>query len=91
MDDSGSKERPVFVGLGHELGHSRKMDLREQSYDKGSGRPSTTPPSETNSIANENANREEHGLKKNLLLSRKVEKVKNEDSNFSSVFSLVVL
>jgi hypothetical protein len=61
-DAKGSNKRPPYVGLGHEAGHCRAMDLGKQSYDSGSGRPGTTPPSETHSIANENMIRKEHKL-----------------------------
>ena len=61
-DAKGSNQRPGYVGLGHELGHARAMDTGKQSYDKGSGKPGTTPPSEVHSVANENMIRAEHDL-----------------------------
>jgi len=61
-DEAGNSTRPPFVGLAHELGHARAIDIREQSYDKGSGEPGTTPPSELHSMANENMVRKEHEL-----------------------------
>jgi hypothetical protein len=61
-DAKGSTERPAYVGLGHELGHARAMDTGQQSYDKGSGKPGTTPPGEVHSVANENMIRAEHGI-----------------------------
>jgi uncharacterized protein RhaS with RHS repeats len=61
-DDNGSTERPAFVALGHELGHSRSMDLGNQSYKYGKRVEGTTPRSEIHSMANERAIRDEHGL-----------------------------
>jgi len=62
-DSTGSKKRPPFVGLGHELGHAEAIDNGTQSYDKGSEEKGTTPPSEKNSMKRENQIRKEHGLK----------------------------
>jgi RHS repeat-associated protein len=62
MDANGNKTRPEYVGLGHELGHARAIDQGEQSYDKGDGKPGTTPPSETHALPNENMIRREHNL-----------------------------
>jgi len=64
VDANGSDQRPPFVGLAHELGHARAMDLGKQSGDDGSRQPGTTPPSERHSVANENMVRKEHGLPK---------------------------
>lgn len=61
-DTTGSTTRPAFVGLAHEFGHARAIDLGEQSYDMGSGKPGTTPPSELHSMANENMVRQENGI-----------------------------
>jgi len=61
-DEKGSTTRPTFVGLTHEMGHARAIDLGKQSYDKGTKEPGTTPPSELHSMANENMVRKEHGL-----------------------------
>lgn len=62
MDANGNTARPEYVALGHELGHARAVDQGVQSYDKGSGKPGTTPPSEIHSMANENMIRREHNL-----------------------------
>jgi RHS repeat-associated protein len=62
MDANGSTTRPSYVGLGHEMGHSEGFNNGTQVFDRGSGTPGTTPPSETNSIARENQIRSEHGL-----------------------------
>lgn len=61
-DSNGSYQRPPFVGLGHEMGHSEAFDQGTQSFDRGSKAPGTTPPSETNSILRENEIRGEHGI-----------------------------
>ncbi len=62
MDAHGNKTRPEYVGVAHEFGHARAIDLGVQSYDKGDGKPGTTPPSEVHAMANENMVRSEHGL-----------------------------
>ncbi len=62
IDVNGSNQRPAFIGLAHELGHSRALDIGKQSMDYGSGTPGTTPPAEKHSLANENMIRSEHGL-----------------------------
>ena len=81
-DDRGSSTRPPFVGLGHELGHARAMDLGRQSYDRGSGAPGTTPPREVNSLANENAIRRENGLPaRNSYYSSSGRASKNQTTN----------
>jgi hypothetical protein len=61
-DANGSRTRPAYVGLAHEFGHARAIDIGKQSYDMGSGKPGTTPPSEIHSMANENMVRKEHDL-----------------------------
>ncbi|GAP66772.1 RHS repeat-associated core domain protein [Mizugakiibacter sediminis] len=61
-DANGSRVRPAYVGLAHELGHARAIDIGRQSYDMGSGKPGTTPPSEIHSMANENMVRQEQNL-----------------------------
>lgn len=61
-DANGSRVRPPYVGLAHEFGHARAIDIGKQSYDMGSGKPGTTPPSEIHSMANENMVRKEHDL-----------------------------
>jgi hypothetical protein len=61
-DATGSTSRPEFVGVAHELGHAGAIDQGVQSYDKGDGKPGTTPPSEVHSMANENMVRQEHDV-----------------------------
>lgn len=61
-DVHGNTSRPEYVGVAHEFGHARAIDLGVQSYDKGDGKPGTTPPSEVQAMANENMVRSEHGL-----------------------------
>ncbi len=61
-DSSGSKERPTYVGLSHELGHSESFDNGTQVFDKGTGKDGTTPPAESNSLKRENDVRKENGL-----------------------------
>lgn len=61
-DATGNTARPDFVALAHELGHARAIDQGKQSYDKGTGQPGTTPPSETHSMADENMVRQEHNI-----------------------------
>jgi len=61
-DANGSSARPPFVGLAHELGHARAMDIGKQSLDRGTKQPGTTGPNETHSMANENMVRREHGI-----------------------------
>lgn len=61
-DAAGSNARPPYVGLGHEMGHSEAIDAGSQTFDRGSGSPGTTPPSEINSIRRENQIRRENGL-----------------------------
>jgi RHS repeat-associated protein len=61
-DENGGYERPIFVGLAHELGHAKAMDNGTQSYDVGTGEQGTTPPSEQESMAVENMVRKEHDL-----------------------------
>ena len=62
MNEEGSRERPPFIGLAHELGHAEAIDEGTQSFDRGSKKSGTTPPSEKNSMERENQIREEHGL-----------------------------
>ena len=66
-DRKGNTERPAYVGLAHEMGHARAMDIGRQSYDYGpqvNGQhiPGTTPPGEEHSLANENMVRAEHNI-----------------------------
>ena len=61
-DSTGSKERPSYVGLSHELGHSESFDNGTQVFDLGLGISGTTPPAEENSLKRENDVREENGL-----------------------------
>lgn len=62
VDSNGSTNRPPYVGLGHELGHSEAIDNGTQVFDRGSRSPGTIPPSERNSITRENEIRSDHGL-----------------------------
>lgn len=61
-DALGNRTRPPFVGLGHEMGQARALDLGIQSFDCGSGHPGTTPPAEIQSMRFENRIRAEHGI-----------------------------
>jgi RHS repeat-associated protein len=61
-DKKGSKLRPPYVGLAHELGHASAYNKGKRSTDKGNGQPGTTPPSEQQSLKAENKVRVEHGL-----------------------------
>ncbi len=61
-DANGSTDRPAFVGLAHEMGHAVAAAKGAQSFDKGDGKPRTTPPSEKQSLKAENEVRKDHTL-----------------------------
>jgi len=61
-NSEGKRERPSFVGLGHELGHSEAFDKGTHKKGRGDKTPGTTPPSEEHSMKRENQIRTEHGL-----------------------------
>jgi hypothetical protein len=44
------------------MGHAGAMNQGTQSFDRGSGKPGTTPPSEEPSMKTENAVRKDLGL-----------------------------
>lgn len=62
VDSTGSTDRPAFVGLAHEMGHAVATANGEQSFDKGSGKSGTTPPSEQQAMKAENGVRQDHKL-----------------------------
>ena len=62
VDNKASTDRPPFVGLGHELGHSRAISLGRQTFEPTNFIPGTTPRRELHSLSNENMIRREHGL-----------------------------
>jgi hypothetical protein len=62
VDENGSKVRPAFVGLAHELGHAVATVEGKQSSDFGTQEPGTTPPAEKQSMEAENGVRKDHEL-----------------------------
>lgn len=61
-DENGSKSRPAFVGLAHELGHSVATMEGKQSPNYEPKRSGTTPPAEIPSLKAENGVRADHNL-----------------------------
>jgi len=55
-------ERPAFVGLAHELGHSEDAINGQLQLGDRSVRPGRTPPYERNALTRENQVRRAHGL-----------------------------
>ncbi|MGR4876402.1 M91 family zinc metallopeptidase [Pseudoxanthomonas sp. LARHCG66] len=62
QDATGSTQRPAFVGLGHEMGHSKAINEGVQSSVYGAPIKGTTPPAEYQSLPIENKIRQEHGI-----------------------------
>ena len=62
-DSSGSKTRPPFVGLAHEMGHAQEsITGTAKPTDYSNNTPGTTPPCEVNALRTENAARSGHHL-----------------------------
>ncbi len=60
IDENGSRKRPSFIGLAHELGHSEAFDKGIQKGGTSIFRPFTTPPNEEWSLKRENDVRKEN-------------------------------
>ncbi|VDB01128.1 hypothetical protein S1OALGB6SA_2229, partial [Olavius algarvensis spirochete endosymbiont] len=52
-NSEGKRERPPFVGLSHELGHSEAFDEGTHKEDRGDKTPGTTPPIEEHAMKRE--------------------------------------
>ena len=63
MSVDGSRERPAFVGLGHELGHAEEnMTGSRPSGAEPTPVPGVTPSVESHAVGRENQIRAEHGI-----------------------------